>query len=237
VSAKKAKKGGKKLSQRGQTLVALGAVLLIGALGWLVLVSPKRAEAARLGEELAALDAQILQARSAARQPGAEPVQVADLYLLAKAMPDQPDIAGVLLELNRIATETGIVFQSIAPDASAVVDTYQRLPIMVTFEGNFYALSDFLFRLRNLVRVQRGELRATGRLFAIEQISFGEGTSSFPEIAATLRINAFVYGTAEPASTAPAAPSTETGEQPAQDGEDTAEGEQPATDAPAEGGS
>ena len=228
MSAKKRGKGKKALSPRGQALAVAGALLLVAAFGWFVLVSPKRSEAARLEAEVAALDAQILQARLASRKAAAEPVEVADLYLLAKAMPDQTDLAGVLLELNRIAAETGITFTSITPDKSVVVETYQRVPIDVAFEGNFYALSDFLFRLRNLVGVQGGALRATGRLFTIERIAFSEGTDAFPQISATLRINAYVFGTEKPASTPPEPPSTETGEQPAE-GE-----EQPAQPPPAD---
>ena len=229
MSAKKRSKGAKGLSPRGQTVAVALALVVVAAFGWFVLVSPKRAEATRLEAELASIDAQILQRRLESRKPEAEPVAVADLYLLAKAMPDQPDMAGVLLELNRIASETGIVFATIAPDRSEVIDTYQRVPINVTFEGNFYALSDFLFRLRNLVRVQGGSLSATGRLFSIDRIAFAEGTDAFPSISATLTINAYVFGTSTPASTPPEPPSTESGEQPAE-----GEGDEPAQPPPAD---
>ena len=52
-----------------------------------------------------------------------------------------------------------------------VVGAYPSVPIDVTFDGSFYALSDFLFRLRTLVSVRRGELHAAGRLFSVESSS------------------------------------------------------------------
>ncbi len=86
------------------------------------------------------------------------------------------------------------------------------MPITLAFNGNFYELSDFLFRLRTLVGVRAGELRAAGRLFSVESISFAEAPKGFPELAATLSVVAYVYGNdvpasagAPPAATTPAA--------------------------------
>ena len=57
------------------------------------------------------------------------------------------------------------------------------MPIDVTFDGSFYALSDFLFRLRTLVTVRRGELHAAGRLFSVESVDFSETDRGFPMLA------------------------------------------------------
>jgi hypothetical protein len=114
----------------------------------------------------------------------------------------------VLLELNRIARETGIRFESITPQEPSDAGGYQRRPIDLIFDGNFYELSDFLFRLRSLVRVRGGELQATGRLFTVNSLNFVESERAFPQIKATLNVSAFVYGTGEtaaPAAQPPAA--------------------------------
>ncbi len=75
-----------------------------------------------------------------------------------------------------------------------LVSGYSTIPLTVEFDGNFYELSDFLFRVRNLVRVQAGVLDAQGRLFVVDAISFGESTKAFPQIKASLTVHAFVYG-------------------------------------------
>ena len=101
---------------------------------------------------------------------------------------------GILLELPRIADETGIRFKSITPQPALPVAAYQVVPIDVAFDGSFYALSDFLFRLRTLVTVRRGELHAAGRLFSVASVDFAESDRGFPLLAATLKLNAYVYG-------------------------------------------
>jgi hypothetical protein len=72
------------------------------------------------------------------------------------------------------------------------------LPIAVTFNGNFYNLADFLYRLRSLVSVHGGRLDATGRLFSVDTLTFNESPLNFPQIQASLVIDAFVYGTGVP---------------------------------------
>jgi hypothetical protein len=119
-------------------------------------------------------------------------------------MPDQTDMPGILLQLNQVAEDSGISFEQITPSTTAMpVSGYLAIPITVEFQGNFYDLSDFLYRLRNLVDVRRGALDATGRLFAIDSIEFAEASPpGFPEIRAHLVIDAFVFGT----GTAPTVP-------------------------------
>lgn len=178
------------------TLVVVGLVA-VAALGYLFVIGPKRAAASDLDGQIAATQSQIDTYRasaSAPQPPPPSPVDVAELFGLSKAMPDRADMASIVLELNRIAKDTGIRFESISPAQATNADGYQVLPIELGFEGNFYGLSDFLFRLRNLVVVRDGKLRANGRLFNVASLSFGEGGGSFPQIRATVRVEAFVLG-------------------------------------------
>ena len=191
-------------------LVVVG-VLVLGAAAFFGLIRPKKAEAARLQKETDAAKAQVsaYYAKSATAK-GRPKIRSADLFRLAKAMPGQADMSGVLLQLNQIAADTGITFQSIAPQNSVPISGYQAVPIHLTFEGNFYNLVDFLFRLRNLVDVEHGQLNATGRLFAIDTLSFEEAQGGFPQISATLVVDAFVYGTLTAATATPTTTTTST---------------------------
>jgi len=189
--------------------LAVGVVLVYALFGWFVLVSPKRSHAADLEVQISAAETQLSQARAAIR-PGTTParIEVADLFRLSKAMPAATDMPGILLELSRVATDTGIDFESIAPQDVKPAGTYQVLTIGLVFDGNYYELSDFLFRLRNLVGVRNGELDATGRLFTVDRLDFTESPTKFPNIQAALTVSAFVYGAApvvggSPSTTAP----------------------------------
>lgn len=188
----------------------VGVVLLLGAAGWFLVISPQRSKAVELQKQIDETQSQIDTARSlVAKAKNTPKIRVADLFRLTKAMPDQAEMADIVLELNHIARGTGITFQSITPGGSVVLSGYQAVPINVIFEGNFYDLVDFLFRVRTLVDVRRGALDANGRMFAVDTLSFVEGEDRFPQIKATLTIDAFVFGTAAPATIAP--PGTTTG--------------------------
>jgi Tfp pilus assembly protein PilO len=197
----------RRLSRGAQIAIVVILLLGVAAGGYFFVVGPKRAEAAKLDEEIAELQNKVVQARAVSLgiQPEVQ-VQSAKLFRLAKAMPDRADMAGVILQLNRTAADTGITFESIAPGAAVVAGSFQRVPITLEFEGDFYSLSDFLYRLRNLVQVRDGRLTSTGRLFAVDNLTFSEVSGSFPRISATLTVSAYVYGTGAPVTSAAPAP-------------------------------
>jgi len=200
------------LSQPVLIALIVGGLLLAGIGGYFMLVRPQHAKAADLDRQIADTNSAIDAARALTLEAkkGAQ-IRVADLYRLAKAMPDQVDMAGILLELNQVADESGVTFDQITPSATATpISGYLAIPITVEFQGNFYDLSDFLYRLRNLVDVRHGTLDATGRLFAIDEIDFAEAPPppGFPQIHAHLVIDAFVYGTGTAPTVAPATGTT-----------------------------
>jgi Tfp pilus assembly protein PilO len=178
------------------SLLVAGVVLALVA-GWFLVVSPKRSEAKKLQDQIGEVQAQI-EVRETDRnhpQAAARPaIRVADLFELSRAMPDRADVPGVLLQLSRVAEETGVVFDSVSPHDPVSQGAYQEIDFDLVFEGRFYDLSDFLYRLRNLVGVHDGVLNATGRLFTVGSISFDQGSRQFPQVKATLTVSAYVFG-------------------------------------------
>jgi Tfp pilus assembly protein PilO len=189
--------------------IVLAVVVVFAVAAWFLLVRPKAAEVKDLQAQAKSVQAQIDDLRTRTTSARSAPrIRVADLYRLAKAMPTSTDMPDVLLELNQLADDTGIVFDTITPQQPVPLQNYQALPIDVKFRGNFYDLADLLYRLRTLVDVRGGRLAATGRLFAIDDFSFTQGPNGFPQIQADLTIDAFMYGaaaTAAPGSATPTA--------------------------------
>ena len=200
-----------KLSQNALIGVIVAGVLVFGMAAWFLVVHPQsgkvsnlKRESQSVQEKIDAYHQQVVAARSAPK------IEVADVYRLAKAMPAKADMPDLVLELSELARDTGISFDSISPQPIAAVGSYSVLPISVTFNGNFYKLADFLYRLRSLVTVHAGRLDATGRLFSVDTLTFNESELKFPQIQATLVVDAFVYAAAPasvPAATPPAATS------------------------------
>ena len=201
----------KPLPQNAMIAIVVAAVLLFGFAAWFLVVHPQSGKVANLKreaqdvqEKIDAYNQQVAAARSAPK------IEVADVYRLAKAMPDKTDMPDVLLELSQLASDTGISFETIAPQSAVGIGSYSVVPISVTFNGNFYDLADFLYRLRSLVTVNAGRLDATGRLFEIDTLTFNQGPAKFPQIQANLVIDAFVYAAAPAAPPTPAAPAATT---------------------------
>ena len=193
-------------------MAVLGAFLVVAA-GYFLLISPKRAKLAQTKKEIAAVRDQIDSIRSeTAKRKGLPKIRYANLYQLAKAMPDSTDMADALLALNALAKESGISFDDISPQIAVNLTSYQTIPIKLTFTGNYYALADFLYRLRSLVRVRHGELDASGRLYAVDEVDFGPPPppAQFPTIRANIQVSAFVYGNATAAAPSATPSSTET---------------------------
>ncbi|HET6945321.1 MAG TPA: type 4a pilus biogenesis protein PilO [Gaiellaceae bacterium] len=189
------------LSRPAQLALVGTALLLVVVVGWFALVAPKRSTAADLKEQTAAVQAQIDRNRSSAFARALPAVRSASVFRLAKAMPDAVGMPDVMLELNQLATDSGISFDEITPQMPAADTAFDVEPITMQFTGNFYNLSDFLLRLRNLVRVENGKLLANGRMFAVSGLSFAEAEQKFPVVTATMTVNAFV-----PAAPQPVAP-------------------------------
>jgi len=180
------------------------ALLIVAAIGFFLLVKPKMDESSTLDERIAEFQSKIDVALAAQRASGGEAIKVADLFRVTKAMPDTTDMSSVILELNAVATASGVEFISIAPQAPVAREGgFLAVPIKLTFEGSYYDLTDFLFRLRNLVIVRDGELESSGRLFTLDALDLHEGSLGFPQVQAAITLSAYSYSPA-PAAAAPA---------------------------------
>lgn len=228
----------KQISRPAQVALVVVALVAVAALGYLTLISPKRAEASELERETAAVEAQIAEYRAATpAQRAVVAAKAAEVFRLAKAMPDTTDMPAVLLELSAVAADTGIVFDSITPGGPTAGSGYQALPITVVFRGHFYNLQDFLYRLRTLVAVHDGRLSAHGRLFSVDTLTFSEDEEAkFPHVKAELTVTAFVYGGGMAGATTEAAPAdsstTTTGDTTSSSTESSSDAAPAATETP-----
>lgn len=184
----------KRLARHRTVLIAGAGVLLVALIGWFAAVSPQRAKGKSLSRQIQDTQAKLTEARLAARPTSSHPVvRAADVYRLAKAMPDAVDMPGVVLELSTVAGRAGVTLEAVAPQAEQQGASYRYVPISLRFQGSYYDLSEFFYRVRNLVNVHRGRLWATGRLFTVDGFDFVEGKEKFPFLQATLSVNAYVY--------------------------------------------
>ncbi len=173
----------------------IGGLVVLAAGGYFLLVQPLKSKSSSLTKEIAAKTQEINDRKSQSQQAaGLSKILVADYIKLKTAMPDDPQVPELYLQLDAIARDTGVSFDGITPATVVDASAYQVFPFALSFEGNFLRLSDFLRRLQSLVLVENGKLVARGRLFTIDQVSFGQGPLGFPDISAKVQVNAYAYG-------------------------------------------
>jgi Tfp pilus assembly protein PilO len=175
--------------------VVLGGLILLAAAGYFFLIAPKKSEAKSLDAKITEIEKQISDQRAQSTQAaGLSKILVADYNKLQTAMPGEAKMDEFELQLYTLAKDTGIRFDNYQPGTAIDTSAYQVLPITVTFQGSFEQLSDFLYRLQSLVVVDNHKLSSKGRLFTVDQVSFAEGEDRFPQIGATLQIDAYTFG-------------------------------------------
>jgi hypothetical protein len=130
-------------------------------------------------------------------------------------MPSTVDQPNLLLEIDQIGRSAGVSVATIGfTDAQpSAADNFSTVAISLTFKGDFYSITDLLYRLRSLVTVRNGALQTSGRLFSVASVALTPATVG-SGLAANVSINAYVYGGAAAAPVvapvAPASTSTDT---------------------------
>jgi len=185
-----------KLDKRLALFVGLPAFgLLLGLVGYFMVVSPQKAKSHRAAGQLQTLQAQLLALQQ--KPPKHASVQAVDLFRLVKAMPDTNDMPGILRDLSRLAHSSKVSIQTVQPAAQVPLTLgYGALPLTVSLEGKFGNVSTFLARLRDEVRIGKKNLRVSGRLLIPNQIQLTSTKDG--SVTATLSLDAFVYGVAPP---------------------------------------
>jgi Tfp pilus assembly protein PilO len=177
------------------------AAVLVAVAGWFALVAPQRSHAHRLSGRIDAAQAKLLELEAVRADAGR--VSAAQLYQLARAMPAADDVPGIVLELDRTSTATGVRLLSVKPAARvAMPDGSYAVPVTAVIEGRYAKVTAFLTRLRRQVRSGAHGVAAAGRLFAVDQADLEVSDAG---VTATLQLDAFDY-----AAPAPASPATTT---------------------------
>ncbi|MDX6387683.1 MAG: hypothetical protein QOD85_1485, partial [Gaiellaceae bacterium] len=90
-------KRGKPLDSKALIGIIVGAILIVGLAGWFMLIRPQgakvkslKAEAVAVQGKIDAYNQQVAAARTAPK------IEVADVYRLAKAMPDRTDMPDLM---------------------------------------------------------------------------------------------------------------------------------------------
>jgi Tfp pilus assembly protein PilO len=190
-----------KMTSSNRLIIIMLVVAALAVAFWVLLLSPKRQEAATLGDEVAQVEESLTLHRSEVAQALAAqkkfPVEYQQLVVLGKAVPRDDETASLLVELNRLAHRSNVLFQTLklsasggggpepaaapAEGASPTEVAASLLPLgatigpaglgvmpyELTFKGTFFQMADFLEGLDSLVKTKNAAVDVTGRLITI----------------------------------------------------------------------
>jgi Tfp pilus assembly protein PilO len=185
----------KSLSPRALAVIGGAAVLVYAAALWFLFVSPSRSDAASAKEELASAELRLVEAQSATDRPSGANAPVADVFRLSKAMPVSTDQSGLVLELSKLASRSGVRLQGMTQQPEVAAEGGPSLiPVSVTVDGTYRQITKFLRLTRGLVTVRNGKIHARGRLLAVQSVALSEAAAGkFPRLDATIALSAYVY--------------------------------------------
>ena len=177
----------RRMSGRNALILGLVAIGLLVALLWVLLIGPllgrldaraeereeKEAQLADLQQEIEGLEAVRQNAPDIERQ----------LLEYSKRIPTQPQIETLTVQIEEVATASGVTQTSIVPGTPGPPPgggDYSVYPITMSFEGTYEELQQFTLGVRNLVR-----------LVTINDITYEEapeGTTPAPGVERLLRV-------------------------------------------------
>ena len=132
-------------------------LILLGAGGYFLLLSPKMVEVSGLRQQRAAKETEMLQSRALAAslarfKQEAEALR-ARLETAKERLPSEREIPGLYRQVSDLAYQAGMAVSLFQPREPATKDIYQEVPISVSAESGYHQLGTFLDRIARLPRI------------------------------------------------------------------------------------
>src|SRR5690348_15706444 len=223
------------MTRRDRLVIVIVALVAAIAASWLLVVSPKRDQAAKLGTKVASEQQALDTARTQLSQNAAASKQYASNYAalarLGEAVPASDDIPSLIIQLQDAADGAKVDFQSLqngsgstpggaaaaapaAGGATTGASSATGEQLSFSFSGSYFQLSNFFNKVQHFVTPNGNGVLVRGRLISLNSVNLAPGSGGFPQI--TAQITATIYteaapsgSTGAPTGSSPATPSTQ----------------------------
>jgi len=214
-----------RLNGRTSVLIAAAGILLVVLVGWFGFVSPQRTKADELGVTIAETETQLTVLQALVNGPVLRR-STAELVTLRTAIPDDVRMSQILRQLSAASADARVRVLGITPLPVTTGNPADLVSMTVTLEGRYFGIREFLRILRSQAEIEDDQqVRASGRLFAIDQIQFVGGTTQGSSlIQSTMTINAFAFSQAAGVPAATSGTGAETGAAATETGAETTSG-------------
>jgi Tfp pilus assembly protein PilO len=127
------------VSSSNKMIVGMVALVVLAAAFWMLLLSPKRSEVSKLEGQVQTQEASLAQHRTEAAQglaaQRAFPGEYQQLVVLGKAAPQDAETASLLVQLNRIARDAHVRFETFSLSSSEEAAPAEEAPAPPAEEG------------------------------------------------------------------------------------------------------
>ncbi len=186
------------MSRRNIYILA-GLLLVVVLIAyWFLLLSPLRGKIADVDTQIETEQSTLAQnqARLAMLEQTKQDSQrnEARLIELAKMVPQRTEIPSLLLQIQDLATESGIDFMTIGPGDPTQAGMYEIVPLTMQFVGTFFDVNDFIYRAEQMAA-------GPGRLLTVKTLSLtpsGEDLAkASPRLTVAMTLYAFQHTSPE----------------------------------------
>ena len=198
---------------------------------WKLALAPKRAEAAKLDQDVAVAEAQLVQTQNLiATYEGAQKeykTNYATMVRLGKAVPTDDDMRSLMVQIDTSAKRSGIDFDTVnlnaaggssatsvtgapaGPPGAINTGAFSAMPFQFSFTGTFDTLGNFFTRLESFVTLDGDAIDVRGRLLRIESLKLEPDADGWPGLQASVGASSYIVPeTAEVAQPAPGTTTT-----------------------------
>ena len=179
-------------------LILAGAGILVVALAvFFLLINPIRGDIGEIRANIEDENSKIARAEQELQM--AEDTRTdgrrnqARLLELAKMIPSDAELPSLILQIQDLASKSGISWMQISPGVATPVEglAYSSVTLALSFTGSFYDVGDFIYRAEQMVA-------GPGRLLAVKSLSLtpesvaGSGGVA-PKVTLSIRMTLSAY--------------------------------------------
>src|SRR6202050_871793 len=176
-------------------VIAIAVVAALGA-GWVLVVSPERKKADKVGAQVATAQSQLATAQgqlASARQDQAQyQAAYSSIVSPGKAVPPSEEVPSLIYQLERASNQKSVDFSSIVSGASGSASSassasatpgsaptgFTQMPFTFVFNGSFFDLDHLFQQLDSFTqRSAAGALEVDGRLLTIQSVKLAPATN------------------------------------------------------------
>jgi hypothetical protein len=101
---------------------------------------------------------------------------------------------GFIVEIQKTAKQAGLFWGLLQPAVTTTTGVgFNVQTLSLGFDGRYFDVEDFLYRLENYVDYRNAQFLVTGRMFAVTQLVLGSGADPYPDLNATVTINGYQW--------------------------------------------